>query len=688
MNNNNQNKDYTLYKDVKISNKNYYINPYNFISLEDKPQREKASKRRGNLNGYIKCSLTTKTPVMIPDTQNVVVNNNHNIYQFFNYQEKRNGYTVPVIPGSEIRGMLRSDYETFTNSCMSTLSEDISFISRTNNRNGKNPGILVKNKDGKWTLYKAKRYALHTSRGEEGKNSQKNGEIVYAVDKDNKITIDKKVYKTVYKTGDMIDFNYKEIEGTKKLKNGKVIKFKANYALKIIGKTKPDEKNNSSSVLSGILFIGETGGNKKQNSIHDSIFVKSNQIENIEDLDDEVKKLQAIYDVYNDKGINQKIRGNNKTWYAGYDIKNLEELPVWYSTPVNGKTYLSLASIGKEAYHKKIQELVGEYKPCIDREKICDACYLFGFVSNDDSDSSKIRISDAVYNLNDNPYDKQITIKELASPHIANAAFYSLFSANTNIDEYPKSFDFNYDNKIYNDPKINKLTSEKIDEGNITIRGRKHYWHYYDQANIISNVKNERNCTITPVKSDTKFEFKIYFNNITQKDLKKLVAVINLKCSSNYSAKLAHKIGKGKPLGLGSCILNVDNIYIRNISLTNNGVKYELKDYNSYYNDSKIDEIYLDNTFNMDTISMKEALRIYDLNYIKDTYFSENSIFYNKVKFQYPIGEKNNQENSMNWFMLNKSTNMRDAYIIAILPKIINGKDDNPKDLLLSKYIK
>ncbi len=42
----------------------------------------------------------------------------------------------------------------------------------------------------------------------------------------------------------------------------------------------------------------------------------------------------------------------------------------------------------------------------------------------------------------------------------------------------------------------------------------------------------------------------------------------------------------------------------------------------------------------------------------------------------------------MNWFMLNKSTNMRDAYIIAILPKIINGKDDNPKDLLLSKYIK
>ena len=171
--------------------------------------------------------------------------------------------------------------------------------------------------------------------------------------------------------------------------------------------------------------------------------------------------------------------GRSKIMKKSYKIKNLEELPVWYSTPVKGHTYLSLASIGKEAYHKKIQELVGEYKPCIDREKICDACYLFGFVSNDDSDSSKIRISDAVYNLSDNPYDKQITIKELASPHIANAAFYSLFSANTNIDEYPKSFDFNYDNKIYNDPKINKLTSEKIDEGNITIRGRKHYWHYF-----------------------------------------------------------------------------------------------------------------------------------------------------------------------------------------------------------------
>ena len=31
----------------------------------------------------------------------------------------------------------------------------------------------------------------------------------------------------------------------------------------------------------------------------------------------------------------------------------------------------------------------------------------------------------------------------------------------------------------------------------------------------------------------------------------------------------------------------------------------------------------------------------------------------------------------MLWFMLNKSTNMKNAYVIMVLPRIIDGKDEN-----------
>lgn len=599
-----------------------YINPYNFISLPEKCLRKSSEEREGNLNGYIECTLKAKTPIIVPETQDFQ-NDEHKEYMFFNYGEKGEGqdYVLPVIPGSEIRGMLRSDYEVFTDSCMSTLNDDINFISRTLEL--KKPGILKKDNNGDWQLYEAKRYRLATDRENKYKK--------YFVNDENQIEVNGKYIKT----GDPVKFTPDKTSVPKVLKLG----------------------NGSKE---GILFIGESGGNKK----YDSVFEIENKKVIVTNLNEEVEKLKAIYDLYNDKAFNQKIRAKNKVWYAGYDIENSKELPVWYSEPEKERTYLSLAAIGKEAYHRKLSELVKDFMPCVDKKEICNCCNLFGFVSNIDSESSKVRISDATYLGTDNPYDKKITLKELANPHITNATFYALYGLNKKFEGISRDFDFNYDYKEENGEKT-FIGSEEI-----RIRGRKQYWHHSIE-NAKTEEKNERNCTVTPVKEGTEFKFKVYFNDIQKENLDELIAVLTLKYKNEYD--LCHKIGKGKPLGFGSCKISVDKVYIKKLEIKNGKLEYNIKNYDLCFNNEKLEEITLEKNRNMQEVPMQEAVAIYDFNHIKKYYASEN------VKVEYPMAVEKDKENSMTWFELNKAKIKKEKYIISVLPRIIDEFDENGK---------
>ena len=89
------------------------------------------------------------------------------------------------------------------------------------------------------------------------------------------------------------------------------------------------------------------------------------------------------------------------------------------------------------------------------------------------------------------------------------------------------------------------------------------------------------------------------------------------------------------------------------------------------YEESQID---LNDVFDMSELSMIEASRIYDFTYIKRNY--------KDAKVQYPIGiNDKNEEGIMHWFGINKSTDLRDPYIIMVLPRIIDGKVDEGEDI-------
>lgn len=99
------------------------------------------------------------------------------------------------------------------------------------------------------------------------------------------------------------------------------------------------------------------------------------------------------------------------------------------------------------------------------------------------------------------------------------------------------------------------------------IRGHKLYWHQRPQGNgqtgkpreKINKAIKQYTC-ITPVPAKTTFEFKIRFENLSDVELGALLWVLNL---ATRDGKHRFKLGMGKPLGFGSIAIDYsDTIFI------------------------------------------------------------------------------------------------------------------------------
>lgn len=124
-----------------------FINPYNFVPISQKVNRTKLE--RGDISGIISCRLKVKEALCIPDYEN----ENEHYMGFYSV----NG--VPTIPGSEIRGCVRSVYETVTNSCFSVINDNILSARKSRPETGINPGLLVwSEKEGIWKLFSAEKF--------------------------------------------------------------------------------------------------------------------------------------------------------------------------------------------------------------------------------------------------------------------------------------------------------------------------------------------------------------------------------------------------------------------------------------------------------------------------------------------------------------------------------------------------
>ena len=116
-----------------------FLNPYNFVRPLEDPATRLAGKapeltllgrcappphdRYVGLTGRITCLLEAKTPLFISDAHGIwqeeVNGKSHRHYRFFQDPDG-----TPAIPGTSLRGMLRSVFEAATNSCFGVFQRD------------------------------------------------------------------------------------------------------------------------------------------------------------------------------------------------------------------------------------------------------------------------------------------------------------------------------------------------------------------------------------------------------------------------------------------------------------------------------------------------------------------------------------------------------------------------------------
>ena len=168
------------------------------------------------------------------------------------------------------------------------------------------------------------------------------------------------------------------------------------------------------------------------------------------------------------------------------------------------------------------------FEECQYIEELCITCRLFGFQSSAGSSfQGKVNISDAKARSGYKNLDR-ITLTELLGPKPHHTAFYA----------FP--------------------------HGSNRIAGRKFYFHHKQDAPILRSKKepSHLNSTVNPIE-DAVFDFNVSFTNLTDDEYALLLYSLFLEDG------VCHKIGYGKPAGLGSVkieplkltLFNIENRY-------------------------------------------------------------------------------------------------------------------------------
>lgn len=553
---------------MSFNNNIGFINPYTFVPTDfSSIKKSNLEKINGSLTGVLNCRIITKTPIAIPDIETrEEEKNGHTKYR--SMKINIDGKSIPFIPGSSIRGMIRSVYETMTDSCYSTVDKS-EIITYRNAGTGFEPGILEKTGENTFKLWKADRYIFKV-KGTTLKDK-------YGKDQLDKKGNKKYTYKPFNICSDMCEVNEKEISSSFKYgekvyftecndKNGndayKPIKGKKEqFVGYYIGNIYKEPKPNLEGLKEGLVCIGEPFDNVKH---FESVFAFAKDEDNNilvcesgekNNLSDATSILDKIVNMYNDETINSKY-SKDKPPYENrhYDkMKIGDSVPIWYKISEN-KDYkfidFSVADLGRSAYGKNMGQLLGRKKRCETRENACETCGLFGLTGRGEktnkSAGSRLRFTDAI-SINECELIEDVTLKELASPKTSYLPFYSLVENN---EEKLTRSEWSYNND------------------KVILRGRKFYWHNLDKnaykAPKVGNnyEKTKRNSTMELIDVNSTFSFSVYYDSITEEELEKLKWVITLGVNSEEDNH-CHKIGHGKPIGLGSIKIVIDENLLR-----------------------------------------------------------------------------------------------------------------------------
>lgn len=492
------------------------VNPYSFVPLGTAPARTSldACYTGPLLTGRLDYTLTTDTPLLIPDSAKVVKDEkiDHKRYPFFRLPDG-----TPAIPGSEMRGAMRGVYEAVTNSCLSVLldSTEEPFSQRLPSTNGfKDHGLLgIDPETGEWVLYAADVVDyLKLSEGRDG-SLMRNGWLNW--------------YGREYHNGQHTRLRPDRPSGWLQFNRPITLRNK-NYHVRLLA-PKPGrpvifrwQDDTPYRALSNILK--KSADNDPRSAAHGDL-------------------LAALEKVHNGDPAQGGL------------------VPVWYLLADDNGTprcYLSGASIGRVMQGRSWAEIMGNYAPCADTDALCPGCALFGTVKGKGT-SGRVRFTDAEAAQYESLGNKTLPI--LSGPKPSAYEFYLEKPKST----YETSIGFwNYDFCSLEETKYfpdgTKRTIKKFRVYTPQPRGRKFYWH---SAPRTENERSNQNATLEAMRGT--FKGSVYFDRITRAQLEELAFVLTLGENTPASPRL-HKIGHGKPVGYGSCKITLTGGELRTLA--------------------------------------------------------------------------------------------------------------------------
>ncbi|MBE0426916.1 MAG: TIGR03986 family CRISPR-associated RAMP protein [Nitrospirae bacterium] len=301
----------------------------------------------------------------------------------------------------------------------------------------------------------------------------------------------------------------------------------------------------------------------------------------------------------------------------------------------SGNGYLSYTQIPRKKYRYSIGDLIRN-KACNRLNNLCPACSIFGTtetVENGRKTAISGRVSFGMGRLVsiNHILEEDVPLKILSSPKPSCKEFYLVMEGG------------NYNNQ------------------DSQIRGRKFYYHH-DVNRLDYRMKdgdfkgdeiiNTQNVSIEILKNFN-FEFTIDFINFSPYELGLLLFALDLKDKDDK--KIYHKLGMGKPLGLGSVEIEIDkersfliNRSERYIDLFSDGK--ETLNIDSFVDQFKQTQ---HERYNRSRPENEKKNNFYSIPYISDLFdvLSVNIILTGYDDIKYPRKTENREPRGFQWFV-------------------------------------
>ena len=257
-------------------------------------------------------------------------------------------------------------------------------------------------------------------------------------------------------------------------------------------------------------------------------------------------KKESLYDRFRAQ-LTEEQEKKLKDCVANYGNPKQERIPVFFLTNKEGGVeFFGLAALFRMPYNRSVADLLRTPGP----EAGLDFCErLFGRVGRDgDRDLSlrgRVAFGHAVCLEEKSGPGRMTTV--LGQPQATCAAHYLMQGwAQVKAKANQKHEDelTNVGLSDYNDPKAR-------------IRGRKMYWHRELEPVPPPNENRKVAVVLDPLGPGSRFRFRIHVDRLTKEELGGLL------CALDLPEGHAHKLGMGKSMGLGSVRIRIEEMDVR-----------------------------------------------------------------------------------------------------------------------------